>query len=162
MSVTVNYTSKMLTTEVLETNVPAAGDKSVQHNGYDTVATASASTTPPVAKCAFFEKALVAGAASIDLTALLGTNGATVDGTGLRVQFLKFRNKATNADPMTLSKGVANGYDGLGAAFSVTLPPGGEALVRAVDGGSDIGSANKTLDLAGVGTEAAEMGIVLG
>ena len=162
MSVSVNYTSKVLTTEVLEANVPAANDKTVQHNGYDTVLSVSGSSMPPVTKCAFFEKALVAGAASIDLTSLVGTNGAAVSGTGLRVQFLKFRNKATNANPMTLTKGAANGYDGLGTAFSVALPPGGEALVRAVDGGSDIGSANKTLDLAGVGTEVAELAIVLG
>jgi len=162
MSVSVNYTSKVLTTEILEANMPAAGDKTVQHNGYDTVATASGSTTPPVSKCAFFEKALVAGAASIDLTAMVGSNGAAVDGSGLRVQFIKFRNKATNGSPMTLSKGASNGYNGLGASFSVAVPPGGEVLVRAQDGGTDIGAANKTFDLSGTGTDVAELAIVLG
>jgi hypothetical protein len=162
MSVSVNYTSKILTTEVLETNVPAANDKSLQHNGYDTVEARTAASSPPVSKCAFFEKALAAGVATIDLTALVGSNGAAVDGSGLRVQFVKFRNKAANGNVMTLSKGAANGYDGLGASFSVTIPPGGEVLVRAQDGGTDIGGTNKTLDLAGTLTQIAEMAIVLG
>jgi hypothetical protein len=162
MSVTLNYTSKINSTEVLEANMPAATDKTVQHGGYDTVVQANGSSSPPVSKCAYFEKALSGGAATIDLTALPGANNATVDGTGLRVQYLKFRNKSANTHKLTLSKGATNGYDGFGASFSLELAPGGEQLVRAVDNGSDIGASNKTLDLSGTGTEIAEFAVVLG
>ncbi len=162
MSVSLNYTSKVLATETLETNVPAANDKQVSHNGYDTTATANGSSTPPVSKCAYFEKALSGGAASIDLTALVGTNGAAVDGTGLRVQFLKVRNKSASAANITISKGASNGYDGFGSSFSLTLKPGAEALLRSLDGGTDIGGTNKTLDLAGTGTDVAEVAVILG
>jgi hypothetical protein len=170
MSVAINYTSKITATEQLETNMPAANDKQVQHNGYDTAATANATSVPPVAKCAFFQKALVGGAATIDLTALVGSNGAAVDGTGLRVQFIKFRNKSSNAagHVMGLSKGTPNGYDGLGGGegsagdFTVSLLPGGEVLICTKDCGADIGPTNKTLDLMGVGTDVAELAIALG
>ena len=162
MSVTLSYSSKISVSETLETNVPAATDKGVTHTGYDTTATLNATSTPAATKFAAFEKALSTGTATIDLTALVGTNGAAVDGSGLRVQAIKFRNKSTNANVLTLAKGSANGYDGLGASFSITLPPGGEVLVRTKAGGAVIGGTNKNLDLAGTGAQVAEIAIVMG
>ena len=162
MSVTVRCKMALQTTEVLETSVPAAGDASLLHNGYDTAVDVGAASSPPVSKCAFFEQALSDAAATIDLTALVGSNGAAVDGTGLRVQFLKFRNKAGNANVMSLAIGAANGYDGFGAGFKITLAPGAEQLVRTLDGGSDISGTNCELDLAGTGAQVAEMAIVMG
>jgi len=162
MSITVNYNSSVSVTETLETNVPACTDKIVTHTGYNNTANVNAASAPPATKAALFEQPLTDGAATIDLTALVGTNGAAVNGTGLRVQFIKFRNKSTNANVLTLSQGAANGYDGLGASFSVTLPPGGEVLLRTKDAGTDIGPTNKTLDLAGTGAQVAEIAIVMG
>ena len=162
MSVTLSYSSKISVSETLETNVPAATDKGVTHTGYDTTATLNATSTPAATKFAAFEKALSTGTATIDLTALVGTNGAAVDGSGLRVQAIKFRNKSTNANVMTLSKGASNGYDGLGASASITLSPGGEVLLLLKGAGAVIGGTNKNLDLAGTLTQVAEIGIILG
>jgi hypothetical protein len=119
-------------------------------------------TTPPVSLAALFSKALAAGVATIDLTALDGTNDLVIDGSGLRVQLLRVRNPATNANPITISIGAANGYDGFGAAFSLTLAPGAEATLYANDSGSDIGATKKNLDLAGTLAQALDVEVVMG
>jgi hypothetical protein len=162
MSIQLAYTSKILATETLESNVDLSSDKTVSFNGLDTVRTLNETSTPPVAKGSYQDIPLVAGAKTLDLAALVGANSAAVNGTGLRVQTIKIRNKATNANAMTIAKGASNGYDGLGANFSITLVPGAEMLVLLNDGGTDIGATNKTLDVAGTLTQVVEVGIVMG
>ena len=165
MSVTLSYTSNLTATEVLESNVPAVANtanKEVKHTGFNKAVTLNASSTPPATKVAAFEQALTAGAASIDLTSLTGTNGVTIDGTGLKVQAIKLINKAANSAAMTISIGASNGYDGWGANFEVDVAPGAEVVLFTNDAGSDIGATNKTLDIAGSGTETAQIIIIMG
>ena len=165
MSVKLSYTTNLTATELLESNVPAVStnaNKEVKHTGFNKAVTLDGVSTPPATKVAAFEQALVAGAATIDLTALTGTNGVSVDGTGLKVQAIKLVNKDTNSAAMTLSIGAANGYDGWGANFEVEVAPGAEVVLFANDAGSDIGAANKTLDIAGSGTETAQIIVILG
>ena len=164
MSVNVAYQAKVAVTETLESNVPATptGSRSVVHSAWDSTKTLKNDSSPPATKVAAFEQALTAGEATIDLTALAGTNGATVVGSGLRVQVLRVKAPATNGNPITIAKGASNGYDGLGASFSHTLVPGGEALFFLNDAGGDIGGSNKTLDLDGTGSQVLQVEVVLG
>jgi len=162
MSVSVTYGSTLSVVETLTGNAVAASDKNVSHTLYNSTVSLTAATTPPATLVACFEKALAAGVATIDLTALSGTNGIVVDGTGLRVQMMKIRNKSTNANPITISFGAATPYDGFGAAFNLTLVPGAEALLRTIDAGSNIGAGCKHLDLAGTLAQVLEVEIVLG
>ena len=164
MSVNVAYQAKVAVTETLESNVPATptGSRSVVHSAWDSTKTLKSDSSPPATKIAAFEQALTGGAATIDLTALTGTNGATVVGSGLRVQVLRVRAPATNGNPITIAKGISNGYDGLGASFSHALVPGGEALFFLNDAGGDIGGSNKTLDLDGTGSQVLQVEVVLG
>jgi len=164
MSVNVAYQAKVAVTETLESNVPATptGSRSVVHSAWDSTKTLKNDSSPPATKVAAFEQALTAGEATIDLTALTGTNGATVVGSGLRVQVLRVRAPATNGNPITIAKGISNGYDGLGASFSHALVPGGEALFFLNDAGGDIGGSNKTLDLDGTGSQVLQVEVVLG
>lgn len=162
MGLSVTYRSDLTVVETLTENAAALSDPNVTHSEYNARLTAGGTSTPPVTKVASFEQALTVGAATIDLTALVGTNGAEVDGTGLRVQFLKLRAKSTNANPITISQGAVNGYDGFGTDFSLTLQPGAEVLLRTLDAGGDIGGANKDLDLAGTGSQVLECEFVLG
>ena len=73
--------------ELLASGVPASsgGDAVVVHDGWNQELLLNGASAAPVTKVAAFQQALSSGAATIDLTALTGANGATVDGTGLKV-----------------------------------------------------------------------------
>ena len=166
MSVSVLLALGLTVTEVLETGIPFASpttnNKEVVHNGLNTTATLGAATTPPAAKVAGFLLDLVAGAATIDLRALSATNGTILDGNGLKVQAVKFRNKSTNANDITLAVGAANGYELLGAGWTLTLKPGDEALFYKKDTGPDIDATHKIIDVTGTGAQVLECLLVLG
>lgn len=164
MSVSLTFATNVTVQEVLSTNVPAAAatGKTIVHNGYNTTATLTSSSTPPVTQCAFFLKELAAGAGTIDLRALVGTNGAAIDGNGLKLQVLKIKATATNANVITVTVGAANGYDVAGAGFSVALLAGQEFTFYGNDATPDIAAADKTIDLAGTGTQSVQVSIVLG
>jgi len=163
MSAILEYLGNVTVKETLETGVPAASanKRIVTHDLFNTAKTLNVDSTPPVTKVANFEQALTVGAATIDLTSLAGTNGASIDGTGLRVQMLKLRNKDAN-NPVTIEEGASNGYDGFGSGFSVTIAEEGEVTLLTNDAGTDIGATNKTLDLSGTGSEEVEVSIVMG
>ena len=159
---TLQYATGLTVTEILATNVDSLADKSVRHSLFNKSAVLNSASTPPVTKVAAFQQALTAGAATIDLTALLGTNGATVDGTGLKVQAVKFSNPSTNANLITVSVGAADGYELAGAAFSVALQPGQEIVLYGNDATPDIAAGDKDIDLAGTLAQVLDVIIVMG
>lgn len=163
MSVTVSYASTVTTAEVLETNVVAAASnavKTVTHTGYNSSATLNSGSTPPATKCAYFLQALSGGAATIDLTSLTGTNGATVNTNGLKVQVFKAKNMGSNV--MTFSEGASNGYELAGNGWTVAVQPGQEFLFYGYDATPDVGGSAKTIDIAGTGSQTAQISIVAG
>lgn len=163
MSVAVTYESKCTVLETLEANIDSLGsDKQVTHNQFNTAQSLTGSTTPPVTKVAAAVVPLVAGAKTIDLTALTGTNGVTVNGTGLKVQILKFKNKSDSANEMSIEPGETNGYDLGGSDMKVTLQPGQEVTLYGNDASPDIGASDKTLDLVGTLAQECELMIVMG
>ena len=164
MSVQLAFVSNVTVQETLETGVPAisAADNGVTHTGYNSSANLNAGTTPPATVCAFFLKALSAGAGTIDLTALPGTLGAAVDGTGLKVQVAKFKNPATNANAITVTFGAANPYLLGGSAFKWILQPGQEITIYGNDATPDVASGAKNIDIAGTGSQALQCSFVLG
>ena len=162
MTVQLSYVSQMTAVESLDTNSGFDSDKSVTHSLLNTSKTLNGTSSPAATQVGVSSLALAGGAGTLDLTALIGTNGAAVNGTGLRVQAAKFVNPATNANPITVSKSVSSGYDGFGASFSLTLSPGAEMTVLTADAGSDIGSGNKNLTLGGTGAQALNYEIVMG
>lgn len=167
MAVTVTYEVKLQTVETLSTNVPAAqaGASSITHSGYNHAQT-QYNATPvggiAVTECAYFQKDLSAGAGTIDLTALTGTNGRTIDGTGLKVQFFRVKALAANANPITLAEGASNGYALMGAAWSIILAPGQEFTLKGNEATPDVGATDKIIDLTGTGTQGLQVTIILG
>ncbi len=164
MSVSLSYATNLTAIETLDTNVPAAAEanRKVTHNQFNKTASLTGATTPPVTKVAAFEKALSAGAGTIDLTALPGTNGAVVDGTGLKVQAIKLTNKAVNANSIKVAVGGTNGYELAGADFAATLQPGQELVLFGNDATPDVDGTHKTLDLTGTGSQVLQVIVVLG
>ena len=159
---TLQYVTGLTVTEILAANVASLGDKTVQHTAFNKTARLDSTTTPPVSLVAAFQQALDGGAATIDLAALVGTNGATVDATGKKVQAVKFANPSTNDNAITVAVGAANGYDLSGAAFSITLQPGQEFVYFGNDATPDVAAGDKTLDLAGTLAQVLNCIIVLG
>lgn len=144
------------------TAAPSAGTPLVTHTSWDFSHSLSSTSTPPFTKHASFQKALAAGTATIDLTALTGFNGEAVDGTGLKVQAMKLRNPSTNANTISIAPGAANGYDFCGADFKITLSPGTEVLIYCLDTAPDISGTDKNLDLAGTLVQALDVEILMG
>jgi hypothetical protein len=166
MSISVNFAQQLTVRELLETGVPAASRKTVSHDAFNQSGQLNASSVPPATKVAAFEKALVAGAGTIDLTALTGTNGATIDGTGLKVQGILIVNPATNANPLVIEPGGANPYNLFGAAFKITLHPGKSLhWISAKDADTpDVAAGAKNIALSdgAAGTETHKFIVVLG
>lgn len=162
MSVALTFASTVKTVETLETGVPAASasDKTITHDQYDETAALTASTTPPVTKCAYFLATLSGGALDIDLTALSGTNGATVVGTGLKVQAIRIKNLGANT--LTIEPGDSDAYNLLGAAFKIILAQNQHITLYGNDATPDVASDAKILKLTGTTTQTSEWSVVLG
>jgi len=164
MSVKLTYTTALTVAEVLAANTVSAAEaqRTVTHSLLNKSAVFTGTSDVPVSKVAAFEKALVAGAGSIDLTALVGTNGAAVDGTGLKVQAIKVIADADNSAAITLADGASNGYELLGASWTIKLKAGQEIVIFGNEETPDIGGTAKVIDLTGTGTDKLQIIIVMG
>jgi NAD/NADP transhydrogenase alpha subunit len=162
MSVSVNYAANVTVQETLETNPDSssASQRVVTHSLFNSSHALNGSSTPPATKVAAFKLALVAGAGAIDLTALVGTNGAVVDGTGLKVQAIKVKNVGANA--LTITKGATNGYALAGASMNISLLQNQEVTLYGNDATPDVASGVRILDLAGTLVQESQWIIVLG
>ncbi len=160
MSLAVGIKLNVTTTETL-TGDDLVANTTIVHSGYDVARDLTASTTPDVTKASYQTVAMTAGAATIDMTALL-LNGVAVTLSGLEPRAIRVTALAANAANVTVAKGASNGYDGMGAAFSVTLEPGQGFLFDFAAVGNAVGGSNKTLDLSGTGTDGVRLTTVAG
>jgi hypothetical protein len=161
MSVIATYRSDLAVAETLTENVSLMSDKTVTH-AMNTSKTLNGTSTPPATLVASGALTLSDGDGTIDLTAVIGTNGVAVDGSGLRVQSMKIRGKLGNANPITVAIGAENGYDGFGAAFGISLVATAEQLLYTADAGNNISGTNKILDVTGTGSQILEYAITFG
>lgn len=100
---------------------------------------------------------LVAGAATLDLTALTRTALATINMNGLRLLAVKMAALATNTQPVTMVPGASNGYTALGLGIRVGVSAGAaadpatdvpdEVLIH-LPSATAVDGTHKTLDLA--------------
>jgi hypothetical protein len=157
--------SKLEITETFTGDYIDPNNATIGIPGMDFGATLTASTTPPVTKPASFQVTLSSGAATINLAALTGITGnETVDTTGLKIQAVKFRNKSTNANVISITEGASNGHPLLGASFLFALQPGMSCLIlnETADSGTDVASADRTWDVAGTGSQILEVTLLAG
>jgi hypothetical protein len=159
MAVSANISFLARIRETLETGVDGAASPVIIHDALDKSVTLNASSAVPATKCSVDTIALTAGAKTVDLTALAGANG-TVDGTGLKVQFIRIVNNGANA--MTFAEGASNGYELLGNGWTITLPAGGYMQFYLPEGTPDIASGAKTIDVSGTGTQTFDLTVVMG
>lgn len=141
-----------------------AGNAVVTHSKFNVGFNLNSTTTPAAQKVASFSKAMVGGAGTIDLTALPGTNGAIIDGTGLVVIGFLVTNPSNNI--ILVGQGASNPYPVWGSSMvSLRIQKGGTILQYESNGngfGVAISSSNKNINIAGSGTDSLNVVIVLG
>ena len=161
----IRATVKMFCTvvETLAASVPFISNtrNSVTHDGLNEEKTLTATSTPTGTTLAQGDVDMTAGAATLDLRACEGTQGA-VDLNGLKPRVIIIEAKAGNANPITIAKGASNGYTGFGAAFSITLQPGQKVMIDDNGAGTAVSGTVKTLDVSGTGTQGLNYMIVGG
>jgi hypothetical protein len=140
-------------------------DETITVDGLNTTGTLNASSTPPATKQANGTKAMVAGAGTLDFTAIPGdTADETKTMLGLKLQLAFLKAPSTNANPITVTKGASNGYglDAAGTAWTVVLDPGQWCLFYLDDNAPDVAAGAKTIDLAGTTTQELDYVLVFG
>ena len=165
MAVALTYASTMTVVETFsaaQAPAAAAGSNTITHALFNGSQSLNAGTTVPVSAVAAFNKPLVAGAATIDLTVLPQTGGGTFSGNGLYVRAIKFIADAANANPITIKFGAANPYNLFGASWQIILSAGMEFLAFLVSGAPQIAAGAKNIDLSGTGVQDVNVIIVLG
>ena len=163
MSVRATIVSNLTIIETVGDTYASSADNTVTLNGMNETISRTGSSTPAVTKSAAFRVTMSGGAATINLAALSGLNGATIDLTGLKLQAIKFRNLSTNANDITIVPGAANGYNIFGAADGkVVLSPGQSILMSLQDQGQDVASGDRTIDISGTGSQVLEVTLVAG
>ncbi len=163
MSISVAYTAGITVTETFTGQYVSSGDDTATFNGMNESDTYTSGTAVPVTKHSDYQLTMTAGAGTINLAALPGkTADETVVGTGLKVQFFKFRNLSTNANPIKITFGASNGYDLLGADFIVNLLPGQSIQGFLDEAAPDIASGDRLLDVTGTGSQILEVFLVMG
>ncbi len=163
MSVSVTYASTITIAETLANNTGSApaSTRLVTHTDYNESGTYNSGTTPPVTTCASWLQALSGGTATVDLRALTGTNGASTDGNGLKVQMVRVKNLGANS--LTIKSGASNGHTGFFTATTgIIVPAGAHLQLFTNDNGDDIDATHKTWDLTGTGTQTSEWTVVMG
>lgn len=151
------------------TAVPGATaeNRTITHADLNNFAVLDAYSTIAASKAVATKITLSGGAATVDLTALTGTNGVAVTFSGLKLQAMLFVNPVGN-NACRIVTGASNGYNVGGVStFSVTLPGGANgkpasALLFWPGTNGAVGGSSKTFDLAGTGTESVYLVMVAG
>lgn len=125
--------------------------------------TMDASSTPDGELHAAMQIALIAGAKTVDFTALTRHGGAAVSFSGKDLRAIVLQNPATNANDMTFVHGASNSLAVLGAAtYSITLKPGQSFAFDHKSSGPTVGSGAKNMDVTGTGTQVFNLIAVAG
>lgn len=152
MSVTCQLNIQASVSEVIETNAALLSDATIVHlQSY--VKTLNASSTSPATKVASGTAALSGGAKTLDLTALPSKDNVAVDFTGLRIHAILIINPINNG-LLTVAAGASNGFlFGTTNAKMSVLSDGFFAWGDNSDGGADVASGAKNIDVAGTGSQ---------
>ena len=162
MAVSISPTITFTANETLDIGVDAAPSPSVVHSGFNLAGTVlNSSSTPPVTMTSYQTYTMTAGAFIIDLRALLGVNDEVQDANGLKLQTIIIRNKSGN-NAITIGEGATNGYPIWGAGNDLIVPADSEMGMNFNETLADVSATDKTIDVAGTGTETFDVGICLG
>ncbi len=123
--------------------------------------TLNSGSSPDAELMCSMQKAMSAGAGTLDLTSLTH-RGAAVSFSGKKVRLAVLRNPGTNGNAITLTEGASNGIPLFGTSFSITLQPGEMTCFYLGDTAPTVSGSDKTIDLAGTLAQALDVLMVAG
>jgi len=154
----------MTAVETLAAGVDAIQSPTFNHSQFNQSGkTLNATSTPPVSVASYQEYALVAGALTVDFTALLGINDAVVTANTLDMVTLILINPSGN-NTLTMAPGAANDYQWM-STHSFVLPGSANQdnwVAFSIDGLGAVGATDKTLDFTGTLVETFKLGVTFG
>ncbi len=121
-------------------------------------------TTGPIVTKAYHRKiTLVAGAATLDLTALVDTD-LTIDMTGLKLREMFLVSDSANANSITVQPGASNGYTGwgIGTQGLILGTANDEHKLGPLYGGIAVDGTHKNIDIVGTGTQKVFVSMLFG
>jgi hypothetical protein len=152
----------MTTVETLENGVDGSTRPTITHDGFNVSGiNRNAASSIPVTKASYQTYPLVAGAKTLDLTALEGVENVLQDCSGLKLQSMIITNPLGNS-VMTVGEGAVNGYALFGAGNSVAIKPGMTIAFDAPETLDAVSGTDKTIDIAGILVETIDIGMILG
>ncbi len=160
-AVSANLVSNLSITETFSPFANPALD-SILLDGLNENVTLDGSSSPAATKASIFT---VTGSGSIDLTQIPGLEAdETIDGTGLKVQFIKFQAGAANANPITVTKAVSNGYgfDAAGSSWTMVFDAGQSDAKNLNATAPTIGGSAKAITITATGSQTIKVAIVVG
>ena len=164
MAVTITPNILMTASETLADGVDAIQSPTFAHSQFNVSGvTLNGTSTPPVSKPSYQTYALVAGALTVDLTALLGINDAAVNANTLDMVTLILINPKGNG-ALTMAPGAANDYQWM-STHSLVLPGSANQdnwVAFSLDGLGAVGATDKNIDFSGTGSETFKLGMTFG
>lgn len=166
--------TKVVSTMTIKPTVELANDSVSGQTQYPTalnpsdVAYESTSTPPGTKYAAQIETLSGSGAAThtIDLTNLVDSEGAAVDGSGLKVQEFRVQAPASNTAVITVQGGDSDPYELFGSGNSTDVVPGGCYQYRFDDELPDITTSTAVgatdIKFSGTGGETFSYEIIMG
>ncbi len=164
-TVSATYAMQLTVVETFTGNYISTSDNTTTHNGLNASDILNAGSAVPATKVASFDVTMSGGTGSINLAALPGlTADETVVGTGLKVQAVIFKNKATNANEITVAKGASSGFgiSTAGTTWSMPISPGQAFMILGNDATPDVASGARVIDVTGTLAQVLQVIVLLG
>lgn len=141
MSVKATLQLALTVIETLASGVADIANAVVRHDQFNVgPKSLNSGSTPPASLVSASKQT---NTQSLDFTNLPGVNGASVNGTGFKVQAILITNLAANTGAMTVAQGGANPLQLFGA--TITIPLGGTVAVDFGGNGPAVAGGTKNV-----------------
>lgn len=166
-SVSAQYEFTCEVAETVASGLDNVADRAITHSLGADAGTLGASSTPAATQTFSDTIALTAGAAALDLQSLAGPSSTTINFTGLKVQLIKIKTPATNADSIIVEhKDGATGYNLFGddnaSDESIEVPPDSVMQFKYNDKLEDVDGTHKDVKFTGTGTDGMQLQLTAG
>ncbi len=148
-SVTAKYNFLLSVYETLGLTQDLAADPAITHAITGLSGVLDGTTAVPLTKAWSDTRTLSGGTETLDLTALTRSPAATVDCTGLKIQFVLIKADAANTQVLTVAGAAATPYEFYGdASGQISIPAGGVNYLYGKDALADVSATVKSVTIS--------------